>query len=64
MEVSAVTYYGWRDGYQTVEKRVTFKYDTGNDVTVVERRSYNVEVYDAKGSVLQVNKGTVIDQMV
>ena len=64
MEVQSVTYHGWQDGLKTVEKRSTYKYEQGNDVTVVERRSYIVEVYDARGSVTQVSKGTVIDQMV
>jgi len=64
MEVQSVTYHGWQDGFKTVEKRSTYKYEQGNDVTVVERRSYVVAVYDAKGSVSQVTKGAVIDQMV
>ena len=64
MEVQSVTYHGWQDGSKTVEKRLTYKYEEGNNVTVVERRSYTVEVYDAKGSVTQDNKGNNIDQMV
>jgi hypothetical protein len=63
MEVHSVTYHGWRDNLHTVEKRITYDYEKGNDVTVVERRSYTIEVYDSKGSITQNLKGNVIDQM-
>ncbi len=66
MEVSAVTYYGWRDCFQTVEKRTTYDYPKSNDVTVVEHRSYQVTtLYDSNGSLDNSNnKGTNIDQMI
>jgi hypothetical protein len=64
MEVQSATYYGWSEGLRTVEKRITYNYEQGNDVTVVERRSYTVEMYDAKGSITQPAKGNTIDQMV
>ena len=65
MEVSSVTYYGWKDGLKTAEKRITFDYPQGNDVTIVENRSYTVAVYDSKGAVESVNnKGNVIDKLV
>ena len=65
MEIKSVTYYGWRDNLQTVEKRVTYDYSNGNDVTVVEHRSYLVHVYSADGVIEKNNnKGTNIDQLV
>jgi hypothetical protein len=65
MEVSAITYYGWRDGLQTVEKRTTYDFPKGNDVTTVEHRSYQITLYDSGGSLSQSNsKGNNIDQMI
>jgi hypothetical protein len=64
MEVSAITYYGWRDGYQTVEKRTTYEYPKGNDVTVVENRFYLVTLYTGQGSLETHNRGNNIDQMI
>lgn len=65
MEVSSVTYLGWRDSYQTVEKRITYDYPKGNDVTIVENRSYLVTLYTAEGSLdSKNNKGNNIDQMI
>ena len=64
MEVQSVTYYGLNDGLRTVEKRMTYNYEQGNDVVVVERRSYTIEMYDSKGSIEQPSKGSNIDQMV
>ncbi len=64
MEVNSVTYYGWRDNLQTVEKRITYDYSNGNDVTVVERRSYLITLYDGRGNVdVSQSKGNNIDQM-
>ena len=64
MEIHSVTYHGWQDSMRTVEKRVTYEYEKGNDVTVVERRSYLIEMYDRSGSLISNNKGNNIDQMV
>jgi hypothetical protein len=65
MEVSAVTYYGWRDGLQTVEKKTTYDYAKGNDVVVVERRSYEVTLYSSTGQLeTSSSKGNSIDQMI
>ncbi len=64
MEIHSVTYHGWRNGLQTVEKRVTYNYEKGNDVTVVERRSYEVILYDSKAKMIEDVKGTNIDKMV
>jgi arabinogalactan endo-1,4-beta-galactosidase len=64
MEIKSVTYYGWRDNLQTVEKRITYDYPKGNDVTVVEQRSYLVTLYDGRGNADTFqNKGNNIDQM-
>jgi len=64
MEVSAITYYGWRDGYQTVEKRTTYDYPKGNDVTIVEQRSYLITLYNEQGTLETHNRGNNINQMV
>ncbi len=64
MEISSVTYLGWRDGHQIVEKRVTYDYEKGNDVTVVETRRYQIILYDSMGQPQQHGKGNNIDQMV
>jgi len=64
MEVSAVTYYGWRDGHQTVEKRTTYDYPKSNDVTTVEHRSYQIILYTEQGSLETHNRGNNIDQLV
>ncbi len=64
MEVQSVTYYGLNRDLRTVEKRMTYNYEQGNDVVVVERRSYTIEMYDSKGSIEQPSKGSNIDQMV
>ena len=64
MEVQSVTYYGFNRDLRTVEKRMTYNYEQGNDVVVVERRSYTIEMYDSKGSIERPSKGSNIDQMV
>ncbi len=64
MEVSSITYYGWKDGHQTVERRTTYDYEKGNDVTIVEHRSYEVTLYSNNGSLETQNKGNIIDQLV
>ncbi len=65
MEVSSVTSYGWRDNFQTVEKKTTFDYPQGTDVIVIERRSYEVTLYGSDGSLNSSNsKGNNIDQMI
>ncbi len=65
MEVSIVTNYGWRDNMQIVEKKTTYDYPKGNDVVVVERRSYEVTLYSAAGQLdTSSSKGNSIDQMI
>ena len=65
MEVSSVTNYGWRDDMRVVEKKTTYDYPKGNDVVVVERRSYEVILYSLQGQLEMANsKGNNIDQMV
>ncbi len=44
------------------ENRTTYNYEKGNDVTIVERRSYKVTLYDSAGNVNEYpNTGTQID---
>ena len=64
MEVHSATFYGWKDSFRTVEKRTTFDYEKGNDVTVVERKSFQVTLYDSNANLTGPDKGTNIDQMV
>ncbi len=65
MEVSIVTNYGWRDNMQIVEKKTTYDYPKGNDVVVVERRSYEITLYSAAGHLdTASSKGNSIDQMI
>jgi hypothetical protein len=64
MEVSSVTYYGWRDNLRIVEKSVTYDYPKGNDVTIVEQRSYSVSLYTGQGSLEAHNRGSNFDQLV
>ena len=65
MEVSSVTSYGWRDNMQVVEKKTTYDYLKGNDVVVVERRSYEVTLYSIAGQLETFGmKGNSIDQMI
>jgi len=61
MEINTVTYFGWRDSYQTVEKRITYHYPKGNDVTTVETRSYLVTLYNVNVKLIEENKGNNID---
>jgi hypothetical protein len=63
MEVSAVTYYGWQDNLRTVEKRITYDYPKGSDVTVVEHRSYQITLYTEQGKLETYNKGSTFDQL-
>lgn len=62
MEIKSVTYYGWRDHYQTVEKRITYDYSKGNDVVTVERRSFPVMLYAADGYTHTDSKGSQVDK--
>ena len=65
MEISSVTSYSWRDNMQVVEKKTTWDYPKGNDVVVVERRSYEVILYGAAGQLENSSsKGNSIDQTV
>ena len=65
MEVNSVTSYSWRDNMQIVEKKTTWDYPKGNDVVVVERRSYEVILYSSVGQLENSSsKGNSIDQMV
>lgn len=64
MEVHSITYHGWRDNTQTVEKRITYDYEKGNDVTVVENRSYTIMLYASDGKMENPSKGNHVDEMV
>ena len=57
---------GWYYGNRlAVETRRTFHFEQGNDVTVVERKFINVQMYNEAGVVPhQIVRGQNIDQMV
>jgi hypothetical protein len=56
---------GWWSGNRlAIETRRVYNYETGNDVTVVERRFINVQVYDARGQMEPALKGQNIDLMI
>ncbi len=53
---------GYRYDTLVKEFRTTYNYEKGNDVTVVERRSYRVTLYDSAGNVDEYpNKGNQVD---
>ncbi len=53
---------GYRYDTLVKEFRTTYNYEKGNDVTVVERRSYRVTLYDSSGNVTEYpTKGGQID---
>lgn len=56
---------GWYYGNRlAVETRRTYSFDKGNDITVVERRFINVQMYNEQGVIPQLAKGQNIDQMI
>jgi hypothetical protein len=63
MEINSVMYYGVQGDFRTVEKRITFDYDKGNDVTQVERHFFTVTLYTAQGQLDTAAKGSNIDQL-
>jgi hypothetical protein len=46
---------GWFQDKLRIENRRTYKYPTGNDVTVIERRDINVVLYNKKGKIVESN---------
>ncbi len=54
-------YYG--DQLQTETRRV-YNYESGNSITVVERRMINVQLYNEQGVVPATFKGTHLDLMI
>ena len=63
MEIQTATYYGVHGDLRTIEKRTTFDYDKGNDVTQVERYSYTVTLYTTQGVLKDHAKGMNVDQL-
>ena len=63
MEIQTATYYGVHGDLRIIEKRTTFDYDKGNDVTQVERYSYAVTLYTTQGVLKDHAKGMNVDQL-
>ena len=63
MEIHSVSnIIGWMQNRLVTESRTTFNYDKGNNVTVVERRSQLVQLYDSKGNLDEYpTKGNQLD---
>jgi hypothetical protein len=56
---------GWYYGNQLrIETRRDYEFETGNNVTVIERRMINVQMYNEQGVVPATFKGTHLDLMV
>ena len=56
---------GWHSGNRlAVETRRVYNYETGNDVTIVERRYISVQVYDKHGQMSPAMIGQNIDLMI
>jgi hypothetical protein len=56
---------GWDNNRLIKEFKTTYDYEKGNDVTVVERRSYAVQVYSSSGVLDDYpSKGNQIDTKV
>ena len=63
MEVHNITnIVGWIRNGLLKEFRTTYDYENGNDVTIVERRIYTVQLYTERGELRDYhNKGNQID---
>ena len=63
MEITSVSnIIGWVYNSLVSENKTTFKYDKGNDVTIVERRSQTVQLYDSSGAIQEYpTKGRQVD---
>jgi hypothetical protein len=56
---------GWYYGNRLlIENRKEYQFETGNNVTVIERRMINVQLYNEQGVVPATFKGTHLDLMV
>ena len=57
---------GWYYGNRlAVETKRVYNYESGNDVTIIERRFINVQMYNETGVVPhQLTRGQNIDQMI
>ena len=64
MQINSITYLGWQENIRTIEKRISYDYEKGNDVVVVERRYYPTTVYDVNGVIDIVTKGSNIDKTI
>ena len=66
MQVNTVSnVLGYAYDYLLTERRTTYNYDKGNDVTVVERRSYKITLYDQLGNLQEhQSKGENVDKRV
>ena len=66
MKITSVhTILGWFADKLRLEDRRTYHYEKGNDVTIVERRSINVHLYNKQGQVEEPdNSGLKVNQKV
>jgi hypothetical protein len=51
----------WSGNVRTIDTYKTYKYDTGNDVKIIERQSQTFHFYKSDGSIDDKTKGTNID---
>ena len=64
MQINSITYLGWQENLRTIEKRISYDYEKGNDVVVIERRFYPTDVYGVNGTIDVVVKGDNIDKTI
>ncbi len=51
----------WSGNVRTIDTYKTYKYDTGNDVKIVERQSQTFYFYKSDGSMDDKVRGTNVD---